>query len=545
MLYEAEQKLMTSPDSTIVILSQIPESYKLKGEEQARYCLLYTAAKFRLYESQSDSMISIAVGYYEKYGSDTQKTEAFYYMGCIAEELNNAPQAQEFYRKALEEGENSSDYSLLGRTASRIAMLYTYRNLYKMALPYYEKALEYYRLCNDKPRQAVVLRNLGRTYTMMQEYERAVKYYESALPIAENSKPDILSELGDLFITKKEYDKAFNYLHRSLEENSITTTPYHTYLSYGKLFYLTNSIDSAYYYLKKSLDSSNDETRMDSYEYLAKIKKDERNWKEYALIREQYECLSEQIHERMQTETIAQMEHLYNYQSIERALSKAEIENIQKKNIIAVCLTVIILLSLLLFIGFNHIKRNRAEKYLQKQRYEKWKEEQLRYSQAQINKNKQYILELEEKLADKQVPVDEFERLSLEKERIDIENQEIEYTNKEKVQLSGQLHKSGIYLKFHTEGGFKATDSDWEELISLIDKTFPQFSKQLKSLLPKITDIEFKVCCLVKVNVPTTSMAIVINRSRQSVTMIRKRLYNKIYGENGSTKDFDDFIDSL
>ena len=545
LFLETEQKLMKSPDSTLLLLSQIPDSDKLKGEEQARYCLLYTAAKFRNYESQSDSMISIAVAYYEKHGTDKQKTEAFYYMGCVAEELNDAPRAQEFYRKTLEEGENVKDYSLLGRTASRIAMLYTYRNLYKTALPYYEKALDYYRLCNDKPRQAVVLRNLGRTYVMMKEYDKAVEYYESALPIAENSKSDILSELGDLFITKEEYEKAFVYLLRALEEKSTKTVPYHKYLSYGKLFYFTDRIDSAYHYLEKSLDSNNDETRLDAYEFLAKIKKDERNWEAYALIHEQYESLSEQIRERIQTETIAQMEHLYNYQSIEKALSKAEIGNIRKKNIIVVCLTVIILMSLLLFLGFNYIKKDKAEKILQKLRYEKWREEQLRYSKAQIDKNKEYIKELEERLADKQMSVDELERLSLEKERIDIENRKIEYENKERFQLSAQLRKSDIYRKFHTDKGIRVTDSDWEELMSIIDRTSPQFSKELRSLLPQISNIEFKVCCLVKIEVPTSEMAVLINRSRQSVTMIRKRLYNKIYGENGSAKDFDDFIFSL
>ena len=116
---------MTNPDSTLLLLSQIPENDKLKGEEQAHYCLLYTAAKFRLYESQSDSMISISAGYYEKYGTDAQKMEAYYYMGCVAEELKDAPRAQNFYRKALEAGENLGNHSLSGRIASRIAMLYT------------------------------------------------------------------------------------------------------------------------------------------------------------------------------------------------------------------------------------------------------------------------------------------------------------------------------------------------------------------------------------------------------------------------------------
>ena len=546
LLPEAEQKLMTNPDSALILLSQIPESDKLKGEEQALYCLLYTAAKFRLYESQSDSMISIAVGYYEKNGTDAQKMEAYYYMGCVAEDMKDAPRAQDFYRKALEAGKEVENNSLSGRIASRIAMLYTHQYLYKTALPYYEKALEYYRLCDDKSRQAIVLRNLGRTYSMNQEPDSAVSYYEKALLMANGNEQEILSELGDLYITKGEYAKASDYLRRSLEYESLSTTePYHTYLSYGKLFYFTHNNDSATYYLGKCLESNNDETRMDAYEYMAKINKDDKNWDEYARIQEQYEELSKRIRERTHTETIAQMEHLYNYQTIENALSKSEIGNIHKKSIIFICLIIIIILSIILVAGYNYIKKERTEKLLQKQRFEKLKAEQLRYSLGQIEKNKQYIIELEEKLSSQQASGDELERLSLEKERVDIENRRIEYENKERTQLIGQLQKSDIYSKFHNEGGFRATDSDWKEFESLIDHTFPQFSRQLRLLLPKMTDIEFNVCCLVKINVPATNMAIIINRSRQSVTMIRKRLYNKIYGESGSTKDFDDFILNL
>jgi len=424
-------------------------------------------------------------------------------------------------------------------------MLYTHQYLYKTALPYYEKALEYYRLCDDTSRQAIVLRNLGRTYSMIQEPDSAVRYYEKALHLAVGNEQEILSELGDLYIIKGEYAKASDYLNRSFEYKSITTEPYHTYLSYGKLFYFINNKDSAVYYLEKCLESNNDETQMDAYEYLAKISKDDKNWNEYSRIQEQYEELSKRINERTHTETIAQMEHLYNYQSIENELSKSEIENIYKKNIIFICLIIIIILFIVLVAGYNYIKKERTEKMLQKQRFEKLKAEQLRYSLGQIEKNKQYIIELEEKLSGQQASRDEFERLSLEKERVDIENRRIEYENKERTQLFGQLQKSNIYHKFNNEVGFRATDNDWKELESLINHTFPQFSRQLHLLLPKMTDIEFNVCCLVKINVPATNIAIIISRSRQSVTMIRKRLYNKIYGENGSTKDFDDFIINL
>ncbi len=536
---------MQYPDSTLLLLSQIPKQEALKDAERAQYCLLYTAATFRNYETQSDSMISIAVGYYEKHGIASQKAEAYYYAGCVAEDLNDAPRAQNYYKKALESGKDFDDYSLLGRISSRIAMLYTDQYIYNAALPYFEKALDYYSLENDSIRQAVVLRNMGRTYMMIHQTDHAIEYYGKALLFAGENKQSILSELGDIYITKGMYDIAFEYIQRSLEQPAVTGIPYHSYLSYGKLFYLTGQKDSANYYLTKSLDSHTPETCIDVYEFLAKIKKGEKDWEEYAYIQEQREILAEQIREQTYTETVAQMEHLYNYQHAEKALAESEIRNMNKKSIILICIIIIVILSTLLIIGINYLRKEKAEKLLQKQRYDKWKEEQQRNSLNQIKQNKQHTIKIENTLVDKHISEDVFEQLSLEKERIDIETRKIEYANKERQQLIRQIRKSGIYQKFHTEGGFKADKNDWLELQHSINHTFPQFSQQLKSLLPKISDIEFKVCCLVKIEVPTTDIANTINRSRQSVTMIRKRLYQKMYGENGSTKDFDEFINSL
>lgn len=545
LLSDAEQLLMHNPDSTLVILSQMPESEKLKGEEQAQYCLLHSAATFRNYEIQSDSMISIAVKYYEIHGTDAQQTEAYYYMGCVVEALKDAPRAQKYYQKALECGKSSENYSLLGRTASRLAMLYTDQYFYKAAIPYFNKAYDYYSSGADTLRQAVVLRNLGRMHVMVHQADSAIDYYEKALSFAGHNQQSILSELGDIYITKGMYDKAFEYIRKSLEYNPTQKEPYHTYLSYGKLFYLTNNKDSAEYYLTRSLDSNVDETRLDAYEYLAKIKKEEKNWDEFVHIQNEREALTEQLQERTATETMVQMEHLYNYQHAEKTLIESEMRNMNKKVVILICIIIIAVLLILLITGMNYLKKEKAEKLSQKQRYEKWKEEQLYYNLTQIEQNKKYILELEKKLAGKQNSEDELEHLSLERERIDIENRKIEYINKEKQQLIRQLRKAGIYQKFHSEGGIKASNADWEELIFLINYTFPHFSEQIKSLLPQISDIEFKVCCLVKIEVPATDMANIINRSRQSVTMIRKRLYSKIYGKNGSTKDFDDFIAGL
>ena len=66
-ILKAEKLLETKPDSAYFLLSSIRQPEKLSKADYSAWCLQYTYAQFKLQkEIKSDSLLQIAVKYYEK-----------------------------------------------------------------------------------------------------------------------------------------------------------------------------------------------------------------------------------------------------------------------------------------------------------------------------------------------------------------------------------------------------------------------------------------------------------------------------------------------
>ena len=69
LLQEAETLMGSRPDSSLILLESIPSPEKLSEEDYATWCLLMTQARDKNYvEHTSDSVIGVAVRYFEKQG---------------------------------------------------------------------------------------------------------------------------------------------------------------------------------------------------------------------------------------------------------------------------------------------------------------------------------------------------------------------------------------------------------------------------------------------------------------------------------------------
>ncbi len=98
----------------------------------------------------------------------------------------------------------------------------------------------------------------------------------------------------------------------------------------------------------------------------------------------------------------------------------------------------------------------------------------------------------------------------------------------------GNIVTSGKYLK----------DADWESIKQAIKPVFPNFLNHLATLY-KMSDTELHVCILLKLRFAPTDIASAVGKEKSTVSCIRSRLYKKVFGQNGSGKDWDDFILSL
>ena len=92
---------------------------------------------------------------------------------------------------------------------------------------------------------------------------------------------------------------------------------------------------------------------------------------------------------------------------------------------------------------------------------------------------------------------------------------------------------------------FRLNDAQWEELKREMDFTFNGFTDRLLELCPKLNEVEIHVCYLVKLKVSPTNIAHIIVRQKNTVTTIRERLNKKLYGKEGTAKQFDLFIEKF
>lgn len=87
-------------------------------------------------------------------------------------------------------------------------------------------------------------------------------------------------------------------------------------------------------------------------------------------------------------------------------------------------------------------------------------------------------------------------------------------------------------------------DADWQQVEQLLRTVYPGFTTQLRSLYP-MSELEFQTCLLIKLRIAPKDIAAVLSRDVSTISTVRSRLYKKVFGRKGSTKEWDDFILSM
>lgn len=175
------------------------------------------------------------------------------------------------------------------------------------------------------------------------------------------------------------------------------------------------------------------------------------------------------------------------------------------------------------------------------------KEEQLANSNQNIEQNLQRIAQLEsiiQKLGNENSML----RLELEeqKARLDYANTIAMIENEKREQAETVIFGSDVYLRMKSllAQGRSMNDHDFVELNQVVNSVYTNFTERLYSLC-KLSNHEFRVCLLVKVRVQPKEIATLTAHSKEGIATTRSRLYQKVFGKKGSSKEWDDFVLSL
>lgn len=547
----AEEIMPQYPDSALSLLSTLQNVDDLSEKDRAMYYLLLTEAENKTFvKHSSDSLIAIATEYFDKSQDWKRKAKAWYYRGRVNQDLGDALHAQDYYLKALQDEDKVEDYALMGRIYNSIGMLFTYQEVYESALPYLKKALKSFEILHDSVGQSFVLRDLGRVYTVLKKSDSAIVYYEKALELSNHgSMPSIYRELACLYIDNGELLKGQEYIQKALRFPVKKDFLYPTYLGLGKYYQQINMQDSAYYYLNLCKASPMITTRAGAYYYLSQIERSKKEWHKYAEYRDDYEVLRDSISEMKRTDLMRKRDDLYNYHRSESKLLQAKIalDKIRIHNLIMTLIAsgAVLLLFVIATMSYLKLQSRRKRILEQKEKLAILKRKQAE-DKIRIEENEKSIVYLERQLRESSMAFDEKEKelIILRKQRLEVENQNLRYGKTENKLLIEKFLVSDVYYRFHKKEEWRPKDEDWDLLFKALDETYDNFTHRLMGLATTLTTTELKVSSLVKANVPPATIAMLIVTTPTNVSMIRKRLYEKIHSVKGqgSAELFDRFI---
>lgn len=531
LLRVAEKSIEKEPDKVLILLDSIQQMEELSEQQQALWCLLYTSVLDRKQiKHTSDSLIQIAVSYYEKNDLPERKMQAYYYYGIVLQDLNDAIQAQDYYLRAYKLGIELERYVFLGRICANLGTLYTYQELCSQASHFQQKAVSYFEKNRDTVRLSLVFRDMARIHLNEHRLDSAVVNYTKALKYTSDvHKFCMFNELTGAYARMGDYEKGVSCAHMAYDRAETVEDSCLVSLALGSLYLRMGKKDSAYHYLSFCRQSTDPYTLKDLYLYLAQFEKSRHNWPTYAFYQEQYNVFRDSIDNLTKMETLARLQRLYDYREIEKKKEYYRQESDRKTGkLYKLSLGGVGCLLFVVCIIF----------YLWKER--KKKEEQLNQS---LRRKEQQYLNSQQYLEERNAVMAQLEQ-QYEAVVAQLSEQSSRFTTsvQEKINSSHPFFTSELYRGVYAEWK-KLDEVQWAEVIKMIDHIlYKDFTGKIRMLYPRISELDLNVCYLVKLEIPVGRIAVLLSVNSQAISNKRKRLYEKLTQEKGSAQDFDKFI---
>lgn len=113
-------------------------------------------------------------------------------------------------------------------------------------------------------------------------------------------------------------------------------------------------------------------------------------------------------------------------------------------------------------------------------------------------------------------------------------------------QVETEFFQSDYYIALRRciETGGNIKPVEWQHLEQQLKSVYPRFSSSLYGLY-NLSPAEYQMCLLLKIRTSPAEIAAVLKRDKSTISTMRRRLYKKVFGKEGSGKDWDEFIQSL
>ena len=542
-----------SARSALAILDSIrPDLSKMGKSTQMRYQLVYAKGMNKGYvDFTTDSLMKEIVDYYDNHGTCQQQMLAHYLLGCVYRDLGDSPASLSCYNDAVEKVDTTSsdcDYKLLTRVYEQQGALFLSQSMPQNALSAYQKAEKYAWIAKDTLSAVLSYEHLGNIYEYMDNMNKVIEVYENAsrryrqygYPV---QAARALGGAIQALILTKQYAKAKKYMDVfEAESGYFQKDSCYSYINYSHYYYLKglycleSHSDSAKYWFTKCQEfaKTNNNKSFSAYAwYLYYIKHQQMD--SVAKYSEQAFAYNDSANLDMECDLMQKMQAIYDYDRWKNVAHNEEIKATRANLTLLVSILVsvsVIIIGILTFLVYR--KKRKLE--LQE------KEEQENLIRQQIYDTKQE-LELLRTVNDRKIAdVIKEKEQTINKLKEDLKDIRDKYSNSSLSDVDILLKESSIYkrikyLELHPKETMR--ENDWIELEETIEQLIPSFIPLLKN---RLNVMAYRICLLVKLEISTSSIAILLGLSSSAISKYRKVMLEKLCGRSGKPKDFDEYI---
>lgn len=415
--------------------------------------------------------------------------------------------AWKHYRQALGLYLKATDKAGIAETYGNLGHLFEKRGQYDSAAFYQNKALSEYKIAGNRYGTAKIYENLGSIYEDLSKYDSAYHCFDKARVLyeAEHNEVasiEVINNLGDVLRKTGKYQEAMKQTRKALALAEKTHNLYQmgsAYRDIAKTFRLLNQLDSAYDYLELS--------------------------RKYTL----------EVYSKEGTQQTSFLQILYDTDKKNSEIIR--LENIRKTNKIITIATGLVLV-LLCILGWTIFSRQRLKIRDQKL---------IARKNSDVYNAQRELMEME--LKNKQLEEDSLKQeLELKTKELTSHTLSLIQNNQLLEEVREKLHalvkddkrdqkKQLQQIVQQITQSFN-NDQHWKEFANIFEQVHQSFYDNLKKLSDDLTSNDLRLLALLKMNLASKDIALLLGISQDSLRISRYRLRKKLdipTGDNLST----------
>ena len=508
------------------------------------------------------------------------KDEAFGYYLIANEYDNNGDydKSEQYYGLALDVCEKWDIKEYMGHFLNDIGSIHQFKGDYETSMKYFIRALKVEESISNGRGISKAQYNIAATHYYIKDYDKSLYYINQAiawerkhrdstehiafdlvlralilleldsLESAEQTLQETISihrrlgdsvglavdysNMGDVLIKAKAHLKALEYFKRALalEQNYGTNPRGRAIISgnIGEQYLILGLHDSAKIYVLKSIKIAEEmelkETMKSGYDILSALYKETKQYELALAYYSKYVALDHELLNLESTNRIKNLEadyeldkekqrRLANQQQIQILEAKRREDNLK---IYGLAGGLILLAIILVLINRYQTRKRKTDKLLMK------KEKQL-----EVSRRKYMAMELEKTTLDKKRLEDEVHYKNRELKKMAhhiVQKNDVLESVKQEIS-NGQIKDSLSQVKMLLSVGL---DSDKEAFEEHVDHINALFYKNLTDQFPNLTENDLRLLSMLRLNLTSKDISIVLNISPSSVDMARYRLRKKL-----------------